>query len=55
MINIRLRNFRSLKDTGIIELKPLSLLIGKNSSGKSSFLRFFPLIQQSLEESKHCI
>lgn len=53
MNNIRLRNFRSLKDTGIIELKPLSLLIGKNSSGKSSFLRFFPLLQQSLEESKH--
>lgn len=53
MNNIRLRNFRSLKDTGVINLKPLSLLIGKNSSGKSSFLRFFPLLQQSLEESKH--
>lgn len=53
MNNIRLQNFRSLKDTGVIELKPLTLLVGKNSSGKSSFLRFFPLIKQSLEESKH--
>lgn len=53
MDRIRLKNFRSLKDTGEIEIKPLTLLVGKNSSGKSSFLRFFPLIKQSLEESKH--
>jgi len=53
MDKIRLQNFRSLKDTGVIDIKPLTLLVGKNSSGKSSFLRFFPLLQQSLEESKH--
>lgn len=53
MDRIRLQNFRSLQDTGEIEIKPLTLLVGKNSSGKSSFLRFFPLIKQSLEESKH--
>ena len=44
MDRIRLQNFRSLQDTGEIEIKPLTLLVGKNSSGKSSFLRFFPLI-----------
>lgn len=53
MDRIRLQNFRSLQDTGEIKIKPLTLLVGKNSSGKSSFLRFFPLIKQSLEESKH--
>lgn len=53
MDRIRLQNFRSLQDTGEINIKPLTLLVGKNSSGKSSFLRFFPLIKQSLEESKH--
>ncbi len=44
---IRLQNLRSLKDTGWIELKPLTILIGTNSSGKSTFLRWFPLMAQS--------
>jgi predicted ATPase len=38
---IRLRNFRGFKDTGeasaTIELKPLTVLLGPNSAGKSSF------------------
>lgn len=46
---IRIRNLRSLKDTGEVELKPLTLLVGKNSSGKSTFLRVFPLFKQTLE------
>lgn len=31
-----------------IELKPITILVGRNSSGKSSFLRAFPLLKQSL-------
>jgi len=46
---IRIENLRSLTDTGFVELKPLTLLVGQNSSGKSSFLRFFPLLRQSIE------
>ncbi|WP_342603832.1 AAA family ATPase [Peribacillus sp. FSL E2-0159] len=49
MDKIRIRNLRSLKDTGEVELKPLTLLVGKNSSGKSTFLRVFPLFKQTLE------
>ncbi|HYE32775.1 MAG TPA: AAA family ATPase, partial [Methylomirabilota bacterium] len=46
---IRIRNLRSLADTGFIDLKPLTLLVGVNSSGKSTFLRTFPLLRQSVE------
>lgn len=46
---IRIENLRSLTDTGFVKLKPLTLLVGQNSSGKSSFLRFFPLLRQSIE------
>ncbi|MGE0977846.1 AAA family ATPase [Bacillus cereus] len=49
MDKIRIKNLRSLQDTGEIEIKPLTLLVGKNSSGKSTFLRFFPLLKQTLE------
>lgn len=46
---IRIRNLRSLADTGFIDLKPITLLLGQNSSGKSTFLRSFPLLRQSIE------
>jgi predicted ATPase len=44
----RLQNFRGFEDTGWIELLPLTLLVGPNSTGKSSLLRFLPLVQQSV-------
>lgn len=45
---IRLRGFRSLVDTGMLELKPITVIVGQNSSGKSTFLRSLPLIAQSI-------
>ena len=53
MINaVGVKNFRSIKDItineGYIDLKPFTVLLGKNSSGKSTFLRLFPLLKQSV-------
>lgn len=47
--SLRLQNFRSLRDTGDVELRPIIVLVGANSSGKSSFLRFFPLLKQTTQ------
>lgn len=47
---IQIKNFRSLKDTGLQKLSPITLLVGENSSGKSTFLRAFPLLKQSLSK-----
>lgn len=47
MEGIRIKNMRSLKDTGNIVLKDINVLVGNNSSGKSTFLRVFPLLKQS--------
>ncbi len=44
-----IENLRCLSDTGLIELKPLTILVGQNSSGKSTFLRALPLLRQSVE------
>ncbi|WP_337018123.1 DUF3696 domain-containing protein [Leclercia sp. AS011] len=52
MINgIGVANFRSFKKKTLIELKPITVFVGKNSSGKSSLLRTFPLFRQSVEEN----
>jgi AAA15 family ATPase/GTPase len=46
---IRLYNFMSFRDTGWLELRPLTLLFGKNSSGKSAIIRALLLLRQSLD------
>lgn len=52
MINgIGVANFRSFKKKTLIDLKPITVFVGKNSSGKSSLLRTFPLFRQSVEEN----
>lgn len=48
MNKLRLINYRGFEDTGEVELRPITILVGANSSGKSSFLKFFPLLQQSI-------
>lgn len=49
---IQVKNLRSLVDTGWIEQKPITILVGKNSAGKSTLARVFPLLKQSVGERK---
>ncbi|WP_027450989.1 AAA family ATPase [Xylanibacter brevis] len=49
MKSIQLKNYKCFENTGEMELRPLNFLVGSNSSGKSSFLEFFPLLQQSMK------
>jgi hypothetical protein len=46
---IMVENLRSLQNSAWIDLKPITILLGANSSGKSTFLRFLPLLRQSAE------
>lgn len=56
MDNIRLKKIRNIEESGTIKLKPLTIFVGKNGMGKSSLMRLFPLIKQSVAVSKkdHC-
>ena len=47
---LRVKSFRSFIDSGPIELRPLTIFVGRNSSGKSSILRLLPLLKQSVSE-----
>ena len=42
---IRLLNFMAFEDTGWIELRPITLLFGKNSSGKTAIIRALLLLK----------
>jgi hypothetical protein len=48
MLSFGVSNLRRLKFVPPIELKPITILVGRNSSGKSTFLRTLPLLRQSL-------
>jgi len=48
--SVRIRNLRSFgSDNDFIPLKKLNILVGNNSCGKSTFLRTFPLLRQSVQ------
>lgn len=53
MDKLQLKNYRCFEDTGIIDIKPITFLVGANSSGKSSFLKFFPLLKQSMNVKRN--
>ena len=45
--NLQIKNFKSLKDTGNLALKPVSILTGLNGMGKSSLIQALLLLRQS--------
>lgn len=50
MESIQVKNYKSIQNSGKINFCPLTVLLGKNSSGKSSLIRLLPLLKQSLEK-----
>jgi hypothetical protein len=51
MKSFRVKNLRSVADSGVVELRPITIIVGKNSSGKSTLTRVLPLLKQSVEVS----
>lgn len=51
MKSFRIRNIKSFEDSGVVELKPITIFVGKNSCGKSSLLRFPAVIAQTFQSN----
>lgn len=49
-LRMRLENFRLFRDSGWFRLAPLTCLVGRNSSGKSSIVTSLLLLKQSIEQ-----
>lgn len=45
--NISFENYKAFKNLQLLEVRPITILIGKNSSGKSSIAKLFPLLSNS--------
>lgn len=48
---LRIKNFKGWQDTGIIDLAPITVLFGGNSSGKSSIGQFLVMLKQTVRQS----
>lgn len=49
LTRLRARNFKSWRDTGDLEIAPLTGLFGTNSSGKTSILQLLLMLKQTVE------
>lgn len=45
---VRIKNYKAFRQEEVLELRPVTLLIGKNSSGKSSLCKLLPLLENAL-------
>lgn len=49
LTSLQIKNFKAWRDTGTVELAPLTILFGANSSGKSSLHQFLLMLRQTVE------
>ena len=47
--NIRMQNFRAFQTEVSIRVRPITVLVGRNSAGKSSLLKFLLMLRQTLD------
>jgi predicted ATPase len=50
--NIKIENFRAFSEEINIRIRPITVLIGANSAGKSTLIKFLLMLQQTLETSE---
>lgn len=52
LTELKLSNFRIFDDEVIVRFRPITIFIGRNSSGKSSIIKFLLMLQQSIGSGK---
>ncbi len=49
LTKLRIVNFKCLQDTGELDIRPLTFLVGPNSSGKTSVLQMLLMLRQTVD------
>jgi predicted ATPase len=55
LTNLQLKNFKAWSDTGLVDLKPVTMLLGTNSSGKSTLIQSLLLLRQTVQSPDRTI
>ncbi len=49
---VSLRNFRGFEGEVVVRIRPITVLIGRNSAGKSSLMKFLLMLRQTLDSQR---
>jgi predicted ATPase len=52
LTRIKLKNFRAFREEIDVRIRPITILIGRNSAGKSTLIKFLLMLQQTLESGE---
>ncbi|WP_083272666.1 AAA family ATPase [Pseudomonas sp. ENNP23] len=52
LVSLEVKNFKSFKSSEKIEISPLTIIIGRNNSGKSSLIQSLLLLKQTLADPR---
>src|SRR4028119_1645074 len=52
LTRIKLKNFRAFGEEIDVRIRPITILIGRNSAGKSTLIEFLLMLQQTLESGE---
>jgi predicted ATPase len=52
LTNISIANFRGFEEEISVRIRPITILIGRNSAGKSSLIKFLQMLRQTLESQR---
>ncbi|TCO81272.1 uncharacterized protein DUF3696 [Plasticicumulans lactativorans] len=55
LTSLQLKNFKAWRDTGEVTLRPVTMLLGTNSSGKSSLIQSLLLLKQTVQSPDRTI
>lgn len=55
LTSLQLKNFKAWRDTGVVDLRPVTMLLGTNSSGKSSLIQSLLLLKQTAQSPDRTI
>lgn len=53
LTKLRIQNFKCFQDTGQLDIRPLTFLVGPNSSGKSSILQMLLMLRQTAQSTDY--
>ena len=53
--SIELNNFKAFKKSGRVDLKKINILVGPNSSGKSSFIKALLMLKNSIDSNEESV
>lgn len=51
LTRLRIKNLKCLQDTGDLDIRPLTFLVGPNSSGKSTLLQMLLMLRQTVDST----